>query len=237
MLDGSGVEQMWYTRRGMEERAGAEEMIVRTDRNEPQTRYATPAKRAKYIDGALQNETAFTKESQQQDAHNGFAGGAPVAAAADLAFADVGIASVSSMQGFQGSRIARMKDRNVNTMGDEVIATDPDTGRQLWTYKLKVKGAVERGGFLGTAPVPAGDTVLLATLDGEILRLDAKTGAKRATYAVGSPVRSQPVVDDGWIYVGTEDGKLVAIDTKDRTVTGWPTWGANAQRTGVARPQ
>lgn len=53
---------------------------------------------------------------------------------------------------------------------------------------------------------------------------------------IGSPIRSQPVVDDGWIYVGTEDGKLVAIDTKDPSVTGWPTWGGNAQRTGIGMP-
>ena len=29
--------------------------------------------------------------------------------------------------------------------------------------------------------------------------------------------------------------KLVAINTGDATITGWPTWGGNAQRTGVAR--
>jgi outer membrane protein assembly factor BamB len=48
-------------------------------------------------------------------------------------------------------------------------------------------------------------------------------------------IRSQPVVADGRIYVGTEDGRLVAIDTKDPSITGWPTWGGNAQRTGIAR--
>ena len=47
-------------------------------------------------------------------------------------------------------------------------------------------------------------------------------------------MRSQPVAVDGWIYVGTEDGRLVAIDTKDASLTGWPMWGGNAARTGVA---
>lgn len=69
---------------------------------------------------------------------------------------------------------------------------------------------------------------------GRALRLDPRSGKPTATYAVGSPIRSQPVVADGWIYVGTEDGKLVAIDTKDPSITGWPTWGGNAQRTGIA---
>ena len=53
-------------------------------------------------------------------------------------------------------------------------------------------------------------------------------------HAIGAPVRSQPVAVDGWIYVGTEDGRLVAIDTKDASLTGWPMWGGNAARTGVA---
>ena len=68
---------------------------------------------------------------------------------------------------------------------------------------------------------------------GEVLRLDPKSGKSTATYAMGSLVRSQPFAADGRIYVDTEDGKLVAIDTKDPTITGWPTWGSNAQRTGI----
>jgi outer membrane protein assembly factor BamB len=119
-------------------------------------------------------------------------------------------------------------------MGDEVIATDPETGNKLWTYKLP-GDAHKQGGFLGTAPLAAGGSIMLGTLKGEVLRLDQKSGKPIKTYAVGAAVRSQPVVEGGWIYVGTEDGKLVAIDTKDPTVTGWPTWGGNAQRTGIAR--
>jgi outer membrane protein assembly factor BamB len=45
-------------------------------------------------------------------------------------------------------------------------------------------------------------------------------------------VRSQPVVEDGWVYVGTSDGKLVAIDTGDKSLTGWPMWGRDAARSG-----
>ncbi len=33
------------------------------------------------------------------------------------------------MQGFHGSRIVNIGDRNVNTMGDEVLATDVNTGK------------------------------------------------------------------------------------------------------------
>jgi len=104
----------------------------------------------------------------------------------------------------------------------------------LWKYQLP--GETAQGGFFGTAPLAAGNHVLLGTLRGEVLRIDPKSGKQTAFYKVGSPIRSQPVVADGWIYVGTEDGKLVAIDTKDPTITGWPTWGGNAQRTGIPKP-
>jgi hypothetical protein len=38
---------------------------------------------------------------------------------------------------------------------------------------------------------------------------------------------------NGWIYLGTEDGRLIALDTKVKTLTGWPTWGDDNGRTAV----
>ena len=46
-------------------------------------------------------------------------------------------------------------------------------------------------------------------------------------------MRAQPVIEGGWIYVGTENGRLVGIDTKNPEFTGWATWGGDAARTGV----
>jgi outer membrane protein assembly factor BamB len=228
-----GVESMYYTRRGESEKDGAEEMLIRADHNEPQTKYKAASKKADYIDRKVQSKTAHNAKAKADDANNGFGGGAPVSAAADFAGESVGVESVQSIQGFQGSRVLRIGDKNVNTMGDEVVATDSDTGNTLWKFKL-AGDTKSQGGFLGTAPLAAGNAVLLGTLDGRIVKIDPKTGTAATTFAVGGPVRSQPVVDEGWIYVGTDDGKLVAIDTKDATMTGWPTWGGNAQRTGVA---
>jgi outer membrane protein assembly factor BamB len=250
LFDG-GVEQLYYTRRADEapggelERgpaagapdqpaAGAEEMLIRADHNEPKTRYEAAKRKARYLDKDVQRDTAHAAKSSSEDSGNGFSGGAPVAAAAQYALANVGIASVSSMQGFQGSRIVKLEDRSVNTMGDEVIATDSETGKALWSYKL-AGNLAEQGGFLGTAPLAAGGSILVGTLQGDVVRLDQRSGRLIAKYAVGAPVRSQPVVAKGWIYVGTDDGRLVAIDTKDPSVTGWSTWGGDAQRTGVQR--
>ncbi|MBA3503567.1 MAG: PQQ-binding-like beta-propeller repeat protein [Deltaproteobacteria bacterium] len=235
-FDKAGVEQMYYTRRGESEAADApaEEMIIRADHNDPKTKYKAAKKRADYIDSKVQDKTDHAKTAKEQDAANGFSGGAPASANAGEAYQSVGVTSVSSMQNFQGSRIVKLRDRSVNTMGDEVIATDAETGNTLWKHKLPGDLA-KQGGFLGTAPLAAGNSIMFGTLDGSIHRLDQQSGKELAKWSVGAKVRSQPVVESGWIYVGTEDGKLVAIDTKDPTVTGWPTWGGNAQRTGIAK--
>ncbi len=233
-FDHDGVESMYYTRRGEHEQQGAEEELIRADHNEPQTKYKTAAKKAGYLDKDVQSSTDHAKKAKADDANNGFGDGAPAAAAAGMAYEGVGVSSVATMQNFQGSRVLRMGDKNLNTMGDEIVATDSETGNKLWSYKLAGNTATQ-GGFLGTSPLAAGNAVLVGTLDGKVLRIDPKSGQTAASYAVGSPVRAQPVVEDGWIYVGTDDGKLVAIDTKDPSITGWPTWGGNAQRTGVAR--
>ncbi len=227
-----GRESMYYTRRGENEAAGAEEMIIRADDNSPKTRYKAKAKKADYIDEQAQAASDYADEGQANDSANGFGGGAPASANPMAAKGNIGQASVHTMQAFQGSRILHLGDRNVNTMGDEVVATSAETGDELWSFKLP--GDLRKaGGFLGTAPLYAGRSVLLGTLEGKVVQLDPRSGKVQGSWTVGARVRSQPVVHEGWIYVGTEDGRLVAIDTGNRGLTGWPMWGGNAARTGV----
>jgi outer membrane protein assembly factor BamB len=235
----AGLESMYYTRRADDAKAPAatqaREEIVRTDHNEPQERYKAATKSAPYLDRDTQDRSKLKKAATSEDSSNGFADGAPSAAAAGTAAAMVGQSNVATLQQFQGSRILHMAKLNVNTMGDELIATDPEDGKRRWTRKLDGDLAQD-GGALGAPPVAAGDRVVLATLHGKILEIDPANGKTEATWDVGGMLRSQPVVADGWIYVGTDDGRLVAIDTGNRRLTGWPMWGGNAARTGaVAR--
>jgi outer membrane protein assembly factor BamB len=251
-----GLEETYYTRRadgaapgsvvgdaarealkslgylGGETPAKALETLIRTDHNDPETRYATGTKAAPHVDAEVQESSDKAMSSAQDDAANGFGGGAPAAANAQAAWDNVGVRSVSSMQGFQGSRVVKIGDRVANTMGDEVVATDADTGEILWRHALS-GNLTGSGGALASAPLAAGGSILVGTLAGEVVRLDPANGEVQARWSVGAPVRSQPVVHDGWIYVGTEDGRLVALDTGDRTLTGWSTWGGDAQRSGV----
>jgi outer membrane protein assembly factor BamB len=224
---------MFYTRRGVEEASGAEEMIIRADDNSPKTRYQTGKKKADYVDEKTQAGAGYASEGAANDSANGFGHGAPAAANPMAAKSNIGQASVNTMQAFQGSRILNIGDRNVNTMGDEVVATSAEDGNPLWKFKLP--GDLKKeGGSLGTAPLWAGNSVLLGTLEGTVVQLDPASGKERGRWKVGARVRSQPVVQDGWIYVGTEDGRLVAINSGKKGLTGWPMWGGNAARSGAA---
>jgi len=84
----------------------------------------------------VQAGSSYYKQGQANDAANGFSGGAPSSANAKAAQLNLGRSSVHTMQAFQGSRILHLRDRNVNTMGDEVLATSAETGATLWKYKL-----------------------------------------------------------------------------------------------------
>ena len=117
-------------------------------------------------------------------------------------------------------------------MGDEVVCTDDATGKKLWAMKLKGDLAKE-GGFLAAPPASAGKGLIVGTLSKEVLEVEPGSGNVVKRWAVSGPIRSQPVVADGWIYVGTEDGQLVALDTQDPSLSGWTQWGGNAARTGA----
>jgi outer membrane protein assembly factor BamB len=146
--------------------------------------------------------------------------------------AHLGYGSVSTLQAYQGSRLLRVGSMSFNSMGDEVVATDDAKQGKAWSLKLD-GDAHAVGGFLAAPPAAAGGRPVIGTFSGTLKIVDPKKGSISASYDVGHPIRSQPVVVDGWIYVGTDDGRLVAIDTGDASITGWTHWGGNAARTGT----
>ena len=121
------------------------------------------------------------------------------------------------MQSHQGSRVLLFEDHLVAAMGDEIVSTDNKTGKTRW--KRKIDGDMAKlGGALVTAPAAAGDANFVGTTAGEVWRLNPKSGEVAQRWTVGGPVRSQPVIEGGWIYVATENGRLVGIDTQEPRV-------------------
>jgi outer membrane protein assembly factor BamB len=194
-------------------------------------RKAGESKDAVYLDEKVQRGNEFAKGALALDAGNGFAGGAPTAANPGAAWKNVGYGNVSSMQAFQGSRVLHLAGRNYSVMGDAIVCNDPKSGKELWSHKLE-GDLKKQGGFLGAPPAAAGGHLIVTTLKGDVLRLD-ETGKVVKTWATKSPTRFQAAVDGGRIYVGTQDGKLICIDTGDKGLTGWTCWGGNPRHTGV----
>lgn len=214
-------------RKAMERQAGL-------SRSSSGSKFAGSAKDAKYLDVAVQSRSSKKGSSMALDAANGFGGGAPAAANAQAAGANIGQDNVSSLQAFEGSRLLHMHGNNFSCMGDEFVCASPKDGKTLW--KVKLQGDLEKeGGFLGSSPAAAGGMLFITTLKGEVLQIDPKQEKVVKTYSVKSPLGSQPVIADGRIYVGTQDGQLVCIDTGDLRFTGWAAWGGSAAHTGVAK--
>ena len=187
-------------------------------------------KRANYLDKKVQNQTEMKAMSEKMDAANGFVSGAPVSANWKAAEFNIGYSNVSSLQSFQGSRGVYMNGQLYNTMGDEIICTDAN-GDLKWKHTLDgdMKNA---GGFMGTPPIYANGYIIVATYSGDVLIVDEK-GKLLNKYEIKNPIRYQPVVDKGWIYVTTANGRLYAINTGNPAITGWSMWGANAARTNI----
>jgi outer membrane protein assembly factor BamB len=226
-------DQVYLTRRADDGKGPVAEAVIADARDGLKEDHVGDKKEAPYLDKHVQDQSEIKAKAAALDAGNGFATGAPAAANPTAAYANVGQSNVASMQAFQGSRILNYRDANFNCMGDEIIRTDPATGKKKWGVKLDGDLA-KSGGFLASPPAAAGGQLFLTTLKGEVLRVDPEDGKITARYGVDSPVRYQPAVEGGKIYVGTETGKVVCIDAGDKKFTGWPCWGANAAHTGVA---
>lgn len=146
---------------------------------------------------------------------------------------NIGLGNVSTLQCYHGSRLTCLGNHLYNCMGDQLVCTRTKDGKVLWSTKLA--GDLEKiGGHLASPPIVAGDSLLLTKVSGQILQVDADTGETTRTFDIGSPVRFPPVVHRGRVYVGTQDGKLVCINTGDQQLTGWPMTGKDSGHGNVA---
>lgn len=224
--------RIFWSQRSEAEGQAARESLAGTNKQDRKSRVLANERDAPYLDATVQAQTGYAAQGQSLDASNGFAGGAPASANAGLAMGNVGQGSVSRLQAYQGSKIIHAFDNNYASMGDEIVSTDPTTGEKRWSIKLEgdLRSA---GGFLAAPPVVAGTSLMVATLAGDVLLLDPNTGQRQRQISIGAPIRSQPIVEKGWLYVGTEDGRLIGVDTGDPALTGWPMWGGDPARSGA----
>lgn len=112
-----------------------------------------------------------------------------------------------------------------------VVATDRHTGRRMWQQRL----GSEQPADVSAPMLYAGESILLATSGGNILRIEPESGAVLDAFVLkGGPIASQPIAVDGWLYAGTTKGDVVAFDTGHPELTGWEMLGGSPDRHGSA---
>ncbi|HYO45084.1 MAG TPA: PQQ-binding-like beta-propeller repeat protein [Gemmatimonadota bacterium] len=86
-------------------------------------------------------------------------------------------------------------------------AVDAVTGRVVWR--------VDVGAPLWPSPVVAGDTAWFLTSLGELWGVDPRTGAVRERVQLGVRTKSSPWIEDGALYMGTDERYVLAVRLVD----------------------
>ena len=115
-----------------------------------------------------------------------------------------------------------------------VVATNRHSGRRLWQVQPNDDAPAD----ISAPLIYAGKSILMATRNGNVVRMEQDTGAVSETFQLGEgAIASQPIAVDGWIYAGTVAGSLVGFDTHERSLTGWEMLGGTPDRRGAVNPE
>ncbi len=143
--------------------------------------------------------------------------------------------SCAGLMQFTGSRTLHFKGKNYNVIGGKLICTNAQTNSALWTATIRKDSKP----FLkqpASMPTVVGDKILISTETGKIQLYEPTTGKLLREFDAKGEIASETIVEDGWIYCGTKTGKVLAIDTKDKTTfDGWSQWGRNAGHNAVIK--
>ena len=105
----------------------------------------------------------------------------------------------------------------------QLICAARESGQIYWIRDLNEgKKAKKSGGFLGigrrtkgkpvwSSPILANNRVILAGSSGELVAVNAKTGAVERTVRIGAPVLVGPMASGNTIYLVTDEGQLIAL--------------------------
>jgi outer membrane protein assembly factor BamB len=117
-----------------------------------------------------------------------------------------------------------------------VHAFDARTGAPIWDTNVQTKGDNSHAEFGGGVSV-AGDRIFATTGVGDVVALSAANGKELWKKRPGGPLRGSATVNNGHLYVMSQDNQIYALSQEDGTVV-WQD-GGTIQSTsifGVAAP-
>lgn len=174
---------------------------------------------APYLNADIQRNSELNSLSTELDAGNGFFG-TPITAGGLLASANTGLSNVSSLQSFLGSIVLPYNNYIICNIGEGLYCLNPKDGSVIWKTKLSAYNK-SKGGRMNTAPIRAGNQLIIVSLVGDVQLFDIKTGKLTKTYSIQREVRNQPIVSNGRIFIPTMSGELHCIETGDKSIDGW----------------
>ena len=74
----------------------------------------------------------------------------------------------------------------------------------------------------------------MATSTGRLFALAPESGEVLWQHDLSMPIRHQPAIVDGRIYLGTTTGQLVMVDTGHRDGGDWTMWGGGPTHMPIA---
>lgn len=172
----------------------------------------------------------YAQAQKTMDAGVGFSS-APAAAKLEQSQANLGVATVAGVWEYQGSRPAIGNGRLYSAMGDNLQCVDARTGKNYWTQSLKTDRDLGSRGI--TPPALTKDKIFVGTTSGDIICYRAEDGKPLWQYNIGEPIRFQPAIYQGAVYVATDRGNVYRIETGDPSDDGWHMWGGGAAHNGL----
>jgi outer membrane protein assembly factor BamB len=93
------------------------------------------------------------------------------------------------------------------SVNGNVVALDPENGKQVWRNKLDVA--------LSSGPGVGEGLVVVITADGYVVALAGEDGTERWRAYISGESLATPIVHEQWVVVQTVDNKLIALSAFD----------------------
>lgn len=133
---------------------------------------------------------------------------------------------------YSAGRVAHYKGKNYNVLSGKLFCFD-QTGKIFWQIPLASKTHIDSLPK-SSMPVIAGNKIMIC--NGKKIQLyDPAQGKLLKEFPVTTELYSDAIAFNGWIYAGSKNGKIISIDTKDPTITGWNTWCGNPGHNPVVK--
>src|SRR5882762_6725456 len=120
----------------------------------------------------------------------------------------------------------------VGSWDSYLYALDAATGKQRWRFKTGADPAIHNQEGIQSSAVVADGMVYFGCRDSNLYALDAKTGGEIFSLDCNHwPFFSSPTLAGDYLYIGSHQGKLLAINLKTRQLA-WSFATEDAQKNG-----